>query len=118
MQIKKVFPYRIFQVGQKKNNIFLKDTLHIKAKKNDKIIFPITKSESIKFHIKKWGFILDNEINKKQKNLEFVFFGAHKKKIHLICFLKKCRDKFNKYCRDENLTKINIKKFINEISKK
>ena len=86
MKIKKIFPHRVFQVGQKKNNIFLKDTLHIKVKKNDNIIFPINKNEPIKFNIKKWGFVLGNDIKKKRKNLEFVFFGANKKKYILFAF--------------------------------
>lgn len=116
MRVKKILPPRVFQVGLKKNKIFIKDTLHLYLKKGENIIFPTTKqTKPIELKMEKWGFILNADICKNNKDIDFKFFGANKKKIHFIAFFKKFKTKFKKYCQEEKLTVINVKKFINEI---
>tara|TARA_B100000886_G_scaffold275859_1_gene199797 strand:+ start:2073 stop:2420 length:348 start_codon:yes stop_codon:yes gene_type:complete len=115
MRIKKIHPPRTFQVGKKRNKIFLKDTVHIKISEKEKIFLPLPNNSPLKFEFKKWGFILENNIKKNKKNINYKFFGTNSRKMHLICYFKKFEKKFYKYCKDENLKIVNINKFINEI---
>ncbi len=116
MKIKKIIPHRVFQVGKKKNNIFLKDTLKISIKNSETCGFQIKKQSKLKFQFHNWGFIINNSLEKKNF-YTFLFIGGKKNKIHLALYLKRLYKKFNKYCLKEELQSINIKHLINEIKK-
>lgn len=116
MIIKKIIPYRVFQVGKKKNNIFLKDTLKIFIKNSETSAFQIKNQSKLKFQFHNWGFIINNNLEKKNF-YTFLFIGAKKNKIHLVLYLNRLYKQLNKYCLKEGLQLINIKQFINEIKK-
>ena len=78
MKIKKIKPPRFFQVGLKKNKIFIYDLMHIKMKPKD--IVEVNKS--IKVKSEEWGFFIENNVTKNNK-LKFIFAGSHYNKIHL-----------------------------------
>lgn len=104
MKIKKNKP-RFFQVGKKKNKIFISDKYKIYGKNDDAVNF----NNKIEIIFKEWGYIIDNKINK-NKNYKFVFAGVKKNKIHLLMFFLKKIKSFKEYCKNEDLKIIPINK--------
>jgi hypothetical protein len=108
MRIKIIKPARKFQVGLKKNKIFIKDTINIKVKEREKINI----NNNLFINIENWGFFLKNNLQSK-KNI-FCFAGKNSNKIHLLFYVNKKRKFFVSYLKKENLKKINIKNLFNE----
>ena len=106
LKVKRNKPPRIFQVGLKKNKIFIKDVAHIFTKTGE--IIKINNDLSIKNY--SWGFFIQNKINEK-KNYKYILAGSDKKKIHLLSYNPKKKKYFDKYCKIEKLRKIKIKEF-------
>ena len=100
MKIKKINPPRKFYPTNNKS-LCLKDTLHISVDDGESYIL----NGDITFNIKKWGFILENNLDKK-----FVFMGS-KIKDHLIQV--KNKNKFKIYCKKEKQKIISINKYLN-----
>ena len=73
MKIKKIDPPRKFYPTNNKK-LCLKDTLHINVAENETYIL----NNDIRFNIKKWGFMLENNLDK-----NFLFMGS-KIADHLI----------------------------------
>ena len=89
MIFKKIDPPRVFKVGKKKNNISIKDTLHIKKVKKKDIISFETNKTKINYSFLEWGFLIDNNLKTKNKDYYFTFFGNNYEKIHLGLLEKK-----------------------------
>ena len=115
MRIKKILPLREFQVGKKKNKIFLRDTLNIKGLKlNNKIIIKNDKME-LNYLFLNDGFSLDENLLKKNKSYFFEFIGNNKSKIHLALVNYKKKNLYIDYCKKEELKRIKIKKLLSEL---
>jgi hypothetical protein len=108
MKIKIIKPARKFQVGLKKNKIFINDTINIKVKKHEKINI----NNNLFINVENWGFFLKNNLHNK-KNI-FCFAGKNSNKIHLLFCESKKKSFFLNYIKNENLKKINIKNLLNE----
>ena len=106
MKVKKYKFPRIFQVGLKKNKIFIKDIANIFMKTGE--IIEINNDLSIKNY--SWGFFIQNKINKTKKS-KYILAGSDKEKIHLLSYNPKKKFFFDKYCKIEKLRKIKIKEF-------
>jgi len=108
MKIKIIKPARKFQVGFKKNKIFLSDTINIEVKERERIDI----NNNLAINIENWGFFLKNNLRRK-KNI-FCFAGRNFNKIHLLSYENKKKKFFMNYLKKENLKKINIKNLLNE----
>ena len=108
MKIKNIKPPRKFQVGIKKNNIFIKDVSHIELKAGEKVKI---NNKDLSIKVTSWGFFIENDLLG-TKDSNFLFAGANFNKIHLLSYKKKKKAYFNDYCKKEKLKKIPIKKFI------
>jgi hypothetical protein len=108
MRIKIIKPARKFQVGFKKNKIFLNDAINIKVKERERINI----NNNLVINIENWGFFLKNNL-RSTKNI-FCFAGRNSNKIHLLSYDNKKKNNFMNYLKKENLKKINIKNLLNE----
>ena len=99
MKIKKIDPPRKFYPTNNKK-LCIKDTLHINVVENETYIL----NNDISFNIKKWGFMLENYLDK-----NFLFMGS-KIADHLIKV--KNKNKLKRYCKKERQTLISISKFL------
>jgi len=108
LKIKKITPARKFQVGIKKNNIFIKDVAHISVSSGDEIKI---KKKDLIIEVTNWGFLVKNNLIK-NINSKFIFAGSNANKIHLLLYKKNKKKLFLNYCKNEKLKKIPIKKII------
>ena len=85
MKIKNIKPPRKFQVGIKKNNIFIKDVSHIELKAGEKVKI---NNKDLSIKVTSWGFFIENDLLG-AKDSNFLFAGANFNKIHLLSYKKK-----------------------------
>ena len=99
MKIKKIKPPRKFYPTNNKK-LCLKDTLHINVDENETYVL----NNDISFKIKKWGFMLENNLDK-----NFLFMGSQIAD-HLIQV--KDKKKLKEYCKKESQILVPISKFL------
>lgn len=99
MKIKKIKPPRKFYPTNNKK-LCLKDTLHINVDENETYVL----NNDISFKIKKWGFMLENDLHK-----NFLFMGSQIAD-HLIQV--KDKKKLKEYCKKESQILVPISKFL------
>ena len=99
MKIKKIDPPRKFYPTNNKK-LCIKDTLHINVVENETYIL----NNDISFNIKKWGFMLENNLDK-----NFLFMGSQIAD-HLIQV--KDKKKLKEYCKKESQILVPISKFL------
>jgi len=104
MKIKKINPPRKFYPNNKKKNITLLDTLHIKVKANEEYII----DKEIFIETKKWGFLIKNDLLKKNKKIFSLMGSSHAD--HLVFY--KNKKLFDIYCKKEKQKKISIQNFL------
>tara|TARA_Y100000590_G_scaffold459132_1_gene615455 strand:- start:2077 stop:2388 length:312 start_codon:yes stop_codon:yes gene_type:complete len=99
MKIKKINPPRKFYPTNNKD-LCLEDSLHVNVANGETYIL----NKEISFNIKKWGFIIENNLNEK-----FYFMGS-KITDHLIHV--KNKNKLRTYCKKEKQKIIQVNKFL------
>jgi len=99
MKIKKIDPPRKFYPTNNKK-LCLKDTLHIHVEENETYVL----NNDISFKIKKWGFMLENHLDK-----NFQLMGSEIAD-HLIKV--KDKKKLKNYCKKEKQILIQISKLL------
>ena len=112
---------RRFQVGMKKNKIFIKDLGKIFLRNNEMVSFKFNRKDEYDFTKKNFGFYISQSINNRVKNHNFEIFLVQSQitgNFFLLAINKNKKKEFNKYLFKEKIKKIlkfsskNLKKFI------